>query len=145
MSDSQIIKNIIHALMNKGITTPSGLAKSLNYDQGSMSKIFNGKKPITAKLRERLHEVYGINHTYLLKGTGEIFSINKENDENAIDLKKINERLADENQSLKDRIEILNEAVANYKHIIGLFKQQNPLKNAIKENVPALSKKKQKL
>lgn len=73
MTGSQIIKNIVAALMNKGINTPTALAKSVNYDQGNMSRICTDKKKIPAILRERLHLKYAIRHDYMLTGEGEIF------------------------------------------------------------------------
>jgi hypothetical protein len=77
MIDSQIVKNIINALIDKGITNPSKLATSIDYDQGNMSKIVNDKLRIPSSLREKLYQKYGILHSYTLTGQGEMFEENK--------------------------------------------------------------------
>lgn len=73
MSDSQIIKNIIAALANRGVASPTDLSVAIGYDQGNLSKIVNGKKPISSGLREKLHTKYGIRHEFMMTGTGKIF------------------------------------------------------------------------
>lgn len=73
MTDSQIIKNIIAALTNKGIKGHTDLAVAVGYDQGNMSRIYNGKKRISSGLREKIHTKYAVRHEYLLTGSGEIF------------------------------------------------------------------------
>lgn len=85
MLDSQILKNIIDALINNGIRRAAHLAEAIDYDQGNLSKILNGKKKIPAALREKLQIKYGIRQDYFIAGEGEMFQkeqgpINKPDD-----------------------------------------------------------------
>lgn len=137
MTQAQILKNILDALINNGVVlSANDLCKKIGFNQPNFNKILLGdRNRITPDLRLKLGRFFGVNKEYIASGKGEMFQ-NAENidkidtgpDPSECDfLREQNKTLKDHNKSLLDHIDTLKITMQTLNYLLVKQDPANPL------------------
>lgn len=116
MTDSEILKNIELALINKGvIENLNDLSKKLPHSYSALNRIKRGELGynISPGIREKLEsDPFNVSRQYMLNGIGSIFKYSVESKENNC------REVREENKALNLRVASLEEKTLLYKQIM---------------------------
>lgn len=147
MNDSHIFKKLVDELINRRlIRNVNELASILPYDQGHLSKLYNGKnaKKLTPTIKLRLHEKFKIRHDFLSTGIEPMFDEIKKDDPQTVTESKNEENPLLSRETAASASEVLNRFNKMLElYILDLRKGQDAIiqgQNAAIENNKFLTK-----